>query len=83
MKRRSFLTGALAAPALVMTPGLLMPVKPRVIRGIASPTITTNVRYKGMRGTTYEWTSLGTITLDEGGVYYFEVGHGGGGGSRT
>ncbi len=27
MKRRSFITGALAAPLIVKTPGILMPVK--------------------------------------------------------
>lgn len=31
MDRRTFLRGALAAPVVITTPGLLMPVKPRVM----------------------------------------------------
>lgn len=31
LARRGFLTGLLAAPAIVRTPGLLMPVKPAVL----------------------------------------------------
>ena len=30
MNRRGFILGALAAPTVIRTPGLLMPVKPRI-----------------------------------------------------
>lgn len=33
MNRRGFLLGALAAPAVITTPGLLMPVRPRIVTG--------------------------------------------------
>lgn len=32
MRRRSFLTGLLAAPVVITTPGLLMPVQDRTLR---------------------------------------------------
>lgn len=51
MDRRSFLKSALSAPALVMTPGLLMPVKPRVIE----PKVTKCAVYRGMTRTVYDW----------------------------
>jgi hypothetical protein len=35
MNRRGFLLGAMAAPAVICTPGLLMPVKPMAASGSA------------------------------------------------
>lgn len=73
MKRRSFLTGALAAPVLITTPGLLMPVKPRVTH----LRIARGVVFHGKTGTTYEWQGSGSFSLEFGEVYYIEVEGGG------
>jgi hypothetical protein len=40
LSRRNFFTGlvaALAAPAIITTPGLLMPIKPQILTGVLDP----------------------------------------------
>lgn len=47
MNRRSFLAGLIAAPAIIKTPGLLMPIKPPIRGWFITDVISSNIYLRG------------------------------------
>ena len=70
MKRREFLKGLLAAPLVVKTPGLLMPVKPIMIEGKLYPY---QIQYlKMLMNSTYGKNSLTPLHDPKIAISYYE-----------
>jgi len=73
MKRREFLTGLLAAPLVVKTPGLLMPVKPVKPAIIEGKLYSYQVQYlKMIMNSTYGKNSLTPLHDPKIAISYYE-----------